>query len=147
MPQSGGRGPLPDPYAVLDTGRSTLTFYRADCLPLLRSLAPGSVSAIVTSPPYNLGIRYRSYDDTMPRGAYLEWTRAWIAAAGATLPPDGSLFLNVGAKPTDPWTGMDIAQAARDHLTLQNTLHWIKSIAIDKDAAGLAADLDRDLAV
>ena len=27
----------------------------------------GSVDVIVTSPPYNLGIRYRTYDDTMPR--------------------------------------------------------------------------------
>jgi site-specific DNA-methyltransferase (adenine-specific) len=42
---------------------------------------------------------------------------------------------------------MDVAQAARPYLRLQNTIHWIKSIAIDKDAAGLAADLDRDLAV
>ena len=27
--------------------------------------------------------------------------------------PAGSLFLNVGAKPTDPWTALDVAQAAR----------------------------------
>jgi site-specific DNA-methyltransferase (adenine-specific) len=39
--------------------------------------------------------------------------------------------LNVGAKPTDPWTAFDVAQAARPHLTLQNTIHWVKSIAID----------------
>ena len=63
------------------------------------------------------------------------------------LEPQGSLFLNLGAKPTDPWTAMDIAQAARKHLQLQNTIHWIKSIAIDKDAAGAAAALDKDLAV
>ena len=42
---------------------------------------------------------------------------------------------------------MDVAQAARQHLQLQNTIHWIKSIAIDKDAAGAAAALDEDLAV
>jgi len=42
---------------------------------------------------------------------------------------------------------MEIAQAARQHLTLQNTIHWIKSIVIEKDLAGLAADLERDLAV
>ena len=34
---------------------------------------------------------------------------------------------------TDPWTALDVAQAARRHLTLQNTIHWIKSIAIDRD--------------
>ena len=59
----------------------------------------------------------------------------------------GSLFLNVGAKPTDPWTALDVAQTARRHLTLQNTIHWIKSIAIDRDAAGASAGLDRDLSV
>ena len=33
------------------------------------------------------------------------------------------------------------------HLQLQNTIHWIKSIAIEKEAAGSAAALDRDIAV
>jgi site-specific DNA-methyltransferase (adenine-specific) len=42
---------------------------------------------------------------------------------------------------------MDIAQAARRHLVLQNTMHWIKSIAIGKDVAGLGAGLERDIAV
>ena len=63
------------------------------------------------------------------------------------LRPDGSLFLNVGAKPSDPWTALDVAQAARSHLRLQNIIHWIKSIAIDATSAGAAAGLTRDLAV
>jgi len=101
----------------------------------------------MTSPPYNLGVQYRSYDDTLPRVRFLEWTDGWIAAAARALAPKGSLFLNVGAKPTDPWTAMEVAQTARRHLQLQNTIHWIKSIAIDKDAAGASAALDRDIAV
>jgi site-specific DNA-methyltransferase (adenine-specific) len=137
----------PAPHTVIECGRSTLRFYLADCLDVLRAVDAESVSAIVTSPPYNLGVRYRSYDDSQPRHEYLEWTDAWIRAAARTLAPDGSLFLNVGAKPTDPWTAMDVAQAARKHLHLQNTIHWIKSIAIDRDAAGAGAALDRDLAV
>jgi site-specific DNA-methyltransferase (adenine-specific) len=138
---------LPTPHTILETGRGTLRFFLADCLDVFRSLGPASVSAIVTSPPYNLGIRYRSYDDSQPRSRYLKWTAAWIQAATRVLLPHGSLFLNVGAKPTDPWTAMDVAQAVRPHLHLQNTLHWVKSIAIEKEAAGIAADLDRDLAV
>ncbi len=114
---------------------------------MLRSLTPGAISVIVTSPPYNLGVRYRSYDDTVPRDRYLGWTGEWIAAATRALDPAGSLFLNVGAKPTDPWTALDVAQAARPHLHLQNTLHWIKSIAIDRDATGASAGLTRDLNV
>jgi site-specific DNA-methyltransferase (adenine-specific) len=49
--------------------------------------------------------------------------------------------------PRDPWTALDVAQAVRPYLHLQNTIHWIKSIAIDRDATGAAAGLDRDLAV
>jgi site-specific DNA-methyltransferase (adenine-specific) len=147
MPLPWKPGPLPKPHTQIDTGRSTLRFYLGDCLDVLRSLTPGSISVIVTSPPYNLGVRYRTYDDTLPRDRYLDWTGAWIKAAARALEADGSLFLNVGAKPTDPWTAMDVAQAARPHLQLQNTIHWIKSIVIDQDAAGANAGLTRDLNV
>ena len=40
-----------------------------------------------------------------------------------------------------------MAQAARPHLRLQNTIHWIKSIAIEKALAGAGAKLEEDLAV
>jgi site-specific DNA-methyltransferase (adenine-specific) len=105
------------------------------------------VDVIVTSPPYNIGLRYNRYEDTLSREDYLEWTSKWVAAAARVLRPDGSLFLNVGAKPSDPWTALDVAQAARGHLRLQNIIHWIKSIAIEKGSAGAAAGLSKDLAV
>ena len=108
------------------------SFYHADCRDVLRQLPSRSIDVIVTSPPYNLGIRYNQYDDTLSRHDYLEWTNAWVAEAARVLRPDGSLFLNVGAKPTDPWTALDVAQAVRSHLQLQNIVHWIKSIYIDK---------------
>jgi site-specific DNA-methyltransferase (adenine-specific) len=138
---------LPPPHTTFNAGRSTLRFYLGDCVDLLARIPAASLDCIVTSPPYNLGIRYRSYDDTMPRDEYLKWTRQWVACAAAALAPDGSMFLNVGAKPTDPWTALDVAQAVRPYLRLQNTIHWIKSIAIDKAVAGVAAGLDDDLAV
>ena len=147
MPRSGTRTSEPSPRHVVRTARSTLSFYQADCLDVFRALPKHSISVIVTSPPYNLGIDYRSYDDSLPRQAYLEWTEQWTAAAARCLEPQGSLFLNLGAKPTDPWTAMDIAQEARKHLQLQNTIHWIKSIAIEKSLAGTNANLADDLAV
>ncbi len=138
---------LPPPHTTLKSGRTTFRFYLGDCLDVLGRLPAASLDAIVTSPPYNLGIRYRTYDDTMPREEYLAWTGAWVARAKAALTPEGSLFLNVGAKPTDPWGALDIAQAVRPHLHLQNTIHWIKSIAIEKALAGARAKLEDDLAV
>src|SRR5262245_21663500 len=130
-------------------GRSgtTVEFYHADCLDVFRQIPAHSVDVIVTSPPYNLGIEYNKYQDTLSRSDYLEWTNAWVAAAARVLTADGSLFLNVGAKPTDPWTALDVAQTVRSHLRLQNIIHWIKSIAIERDLAGANARMDRDLAV
>ena len=142
-----GRSVTPPPYAVLTSPRSTLRFFLGDCLQVMPALPPASIDVVVTSPPYNLGIPYRSYADRLPRDRYLHWTGEWVEAAARWLGPDGSMFLNVGAKPTDPWTAIDIALAARPHLHLQNTLHWIKSIAIDRDAVGAAAGLQRDLAL
>jgi site-specific DNA-methyltransferase (adenine-specific) len=141
------RRALPRPYADLRHGRSRLRFFLGDAVEILNTLKPASVDAIVTSPPYNLGIRYRSYDDGKPRAEYLRWTEDWVAAAKRALATSGSLFLNVGAKPKDPWTALDVAQAVRPHLQLQNIIHWVKSIAIEKSLAGTRSGLADDLAV
>ncbi len=135
------------PHTRLTSNGATFCFYLGDCVDVLDSLTPGSIDAIVTSPPYNLGIRYRSYDDTMPRDQYLQWTGEWVSRVAQALAANGSLFLNVGAKPTDPWTAIDIAQATRPYLQLQNTIHWIKSIAIEKSLAGTNSKLADDIAV
>jgi site-specific DNA-methyltransferase (adenine-specific) len=136
------------PYAsVPGRRRSSSCFYLADCIDVFSQLPAASIDVIVTSPPYNLGIRYNRYQDTLSQGDYLKWTDEWVAAATRVLRPDGSLFLNVGARPSDPWTPLDVAQAVRPHLKLQNTIHWIKSIAIERESAGAGAGLTRDLAV
>jgi site-specific DNA-methyltransferase (adenine-specific) len=136
------------PYDIVRTPRgSSSRFYLGDCIEVFSQLSAQSVDVIVTSPPYNLGIRYNRYQDSLTPAEYLQWTDAWVAAAARVLRTNGSLFLNVGARPSDPWTALDVAQAVRSRLRLQNIIHWIKSIAIDREAAGTGAGLSRDLAV
>lgn len=135
------------PYCELTLGQARLAFYLGDCLKVLPNLPAASIGVIVTSPPYNIGVDYHSYEDDMPRSEYLTWTERWTRAAARAMRPDGSLFLNVGAKPTDPWVPLEVAQVARHHFKLQNTIHWVKSIAIDREAAGASAGLEKDLAV
>src|SRR3954468_15102616 len=132
---------------VRGPGGSNARFYLADCVEVLKQIPTQSVDVIVTSPPYNIGIQYSRYQDALSPADYLAWTDQWVAAATRVLRPDGSIFLNVGAKPSDPWTALDVVQATRGHLRLQNIIHWIKSIAIDQRSAGAAAGLTRDLAV
>jgi site-specific DNA-methyltransferase (adenine-specific) len=115
----------------------TYTLYNEDCITGMRTrLAPGSVDAIVTSPPYNLGTSYKGYDDTMAREDYLQWIDRWAAAAAETLNEDGSLFLNIGGKPSNPWGPFEVLIELRKHFTLQNVIHWVKSIAIQKEDVG-----------
>ena len=64
MARSGVRTATPSVHTTVRTARSTLSFYQADCLDVFASLPSASVSVIVTSPPYNLGVEYRSYDDS-----------------------------------------------------------------------------------
>ena len=93
---------LQKPFETVPLGSAKSTFYLSDCLDVFAQLPARSVDVIVTSPPYNLGIQYNQYQDTLSRADYLQWTNAWVGAAARVLRPEGSLFLNVGAKPTDP---------------------------------------------
>ena len=53
------------PHARVQGRRnSSAQFYLGDCLDLFAALPARSVDVIVTSPPYNLGIRYNQYRDT-----------------------------------------------------------------------------------
>ena len=54
---------------------------------VLQELEPGTIDVVVTSPPYNLGIKYRSYQDDMPRGEYLAWTDRWVRSVARALAP------------------------------------------------------------
>ena len=114
-----------------------LVFYLMDCFHGMREyVAPKSIDVIVTSPPYNLGINYSTYNDNIPRKDYLDWLDKWALICLDVLKDDGSLFLNIGTKPSDPWVAFDVAQIIRNHLILQNTIHWIKSIYIENNSYG-----------
>lgn len=109
-----------------------------DCLTTLPTLAAGSVDLVVTSPPYNLGIAYKSFKDTAPREEFLTWCRQWSAEVKRVMTDDASFFLNVGASPVNPLLPHQLILALTDGsdalFTLQNTFHWIKSITIETRA-------------
>lgn len=106
-----------------------------DSLVELPRLDAGSIDVVVTSPPYNLGIDYAQYDDRSSRAEYLEWTARWMQAVKRVLSPRGSFFLNISGKPKDPWGPYEVAGIARQSFALQNTIYWVKSIAVELDDA------------
>jgi site-specific DNA-methyltransferase (adenine-specific) len=132
---------------LLRAGPACLTLHLGDCLEGMARLVPGSVDVVVTSPPYNIGIRYGAYDDSRPQEEYLDWLRRWGIALRRVLAEAGSLFLVVGGKPSDPWIPFEVARAVGKSLVLQNTIHWVKSIAIDREAMGKGSDRGEDVVV
>lgn len=139
----------PEPFArLVGPSGSPVDLYAADALESLpKVVARGSVDCVVTSPPYNLNIPYLTYDDDRPRSEYLRWVGRTADAVDRSLAPAGSFFLNLGASPKDPWLPWDAAREVGKRFRLQNVIHWVKSIVIDRALAGKNAGLARDLAV
>jgi len=107
-----------------------------DCVEGMSRLPDRNIDLVVTSPPYNLGIRYRRYSDRQDRQSYLNWCAIWAAQVRRVLKPRGSFFLNIGSAPSNPMLPHEIVFQLRDLFVLQNTIHWIKSIAIDNRTFG-----------
>ncbi|HYR22675.1 MAG TPA: site-specific DNA-methyltransferase [Chthoniobacterales bacterium] len=107
-----------------------------DCVQGMARLPDADVDLVATSPPYNLGVRYRKYSDRQDRQSYLFWCKAWASQVRRVLKPAGSFFLNIGAAPSNPMLPHEIVFQLRDLFVLQNTIHWIKSIAIDNRTFG-----------
>jgi site-specific DNA-methyltransferase (adenine-specific) len=140
--QETSSDPVRHEHVDATTG-ACLRIHLQDCLESMdRYLEPGSVSLVVTSPPYNLGISYGTYDDGIPREDYLQWIEAWAQRIKRVLHQDGSLFLNVGSRPSDPWVPLEVIQQLRPHFTLQNVIHWIKSIFIDHASYGRRIEIN-----
>lgn len=118
-----------------------------DCLRGLEEMNKKSVDVIVTSPPYNIGVNYNQYEDNKPPEAYLDWLHEVGRKCKKVLADEGSFFLNVGNKPSDQYNAFDIAQKLSDLFKLQNTIHWIKSIAIPKEDVGDYPNINGDIAV
>lgn len=138
---------IPLEIIALPDKRSRLYLYLGDCIEGMNSFEYGSFDVVVTSPPYNLGIEYDIYNDRIPRSEYLEWTDRWAAAVKRVLSDNGSFFLNIGSKPSNPGVAFEVMNVIRKYFVLQNTIHWIKSIAIPKEDVGNYPGITQDVAV
>ena len=105
--------------------------HQQDCVEGMATLPSEHIDLVVTSPPYNLGVRYQKYSDRQDRQSYLEWCEKWAAEVRRVLKPTGSFLLNIGSAPSNPMLPHEIVIALCNVFVLQNTIHWIKSISIE----------------
>jgi DNA modification methylase len=85
----------------VETIAEGVTLYLGDCREILSTL--GKVDAVVTDPPYGVGFRYESHDDT-PKG-YVQWCADWFALTQAAT--DGPIAISCGIVNVTDWPKPD----------------------------------------
>lgn len=60
-----------------------------------KAIAEESIDLIVTSPPYNVDIKYNNHDDKISYEDYLEFSRNWMTRCFKWLKNDGRFCLNI----------------------------------------------------
>ena len=116
-----------------DQVNNIYNFILGDCIEKLKEIDDKSIDIVVTSPPYNIGLKYNKYKDKKPREQYLEWIYDIFTELKRVLKDDGHIFLNMGYTNKDPWISMEVALKLKDLLVLQNKITWVKSISISND--------------
>ncbi len=53
------------------------------------------IDLIITSPPYNVNIKYKDFIDSISYEKYLEFSQDWLKKAFSILSPDGRICINI----------------------------------------------------
>ena len=72
----------------------TNIIHNEDCLKTLKSMEDNSIDLILTSPPYNIGIDYDSYDDKKDWKEYYKWCGEWLEQGYRVLKSDGRIAID-----------------------------------------------------
>ena len=68
---------------------------QGNCVNVMANLPESCVDLIVTSPPYNVGIDYDSYDDKQSMEDYWQFTKDWLSESYRLLKDDGRIAVNI----------------------------------------------------
>lgn len=110
--------------------------YNEDCIETLESGKLPLLDCVVTSPPYNIGLKYNQYKDNMMDIEYIEWLYSIFLLIDSSLKEDGHIFLNMDSYSKNPLLVFQVVIKLSEIFTLQNTIAWIKSISIDDITRG-----------
>lgn len=70
--------------------------YLGDCIKTMREFPQNSVDLIFADPPFNIGIKYDKYNDTLSYNEYYKWSEDWIKETCRVLKKDGSIYIAIG---------------------------------------------------
>jgi len=97
---------------------------------VLRTFSDESIDLFVTSPPYNIGVKYHEYHDNKEQSEYLDALGRIFSEVKRVLRPDGSVFLNIGSTNSNPWIAFEVGMRLKELFLMQNRIIWVKSISV-----------------
>lgn len=101
-----------------------VTLYHGDCREVLAAVPDRSVNAVITDPPYNIGIADWDVIDN-----YLGWSQGWIDEASRALIDNGAFWMTH----SEPLVLADLARMVERHD--RSLVSWI---TLDKSSWGIA---------
>jgi len=109
--------------------------YCIDNLEGMSLIEDKSIDLIITSPPYNIGVKYNVYQDNMSIWNYLEQINLVFIDCHRILKDNGSIYLNLGYTSKYPLFPFSIIQeiVGSPRFQLQNVINWVKSISINDE--------------
>jgi DNA modification methylase len=69
-----------------------LGIYTGDCVQLMKRLPDNSINIILTSPPYNVGLKYDGYEDKLSDREHKQFTAEWLKEAYRVTVDTGRLY-------------------------------------------------------
>ena len=66
-----------------------------DTIDVMSEMPEGWVDLVVTSPPYNVGIKYDTHNDEIVMDEYWEWSEKWLTEVYRLLKDDGRIAINI----------------------------------------------------
>ena len=105
------------------------TIICGDCRDVMDEMASDSVDMLITSPPYNVGIAYDSYDDDMELKSYLEFLNDVWRRSYRIIKPGGRIAINIantGRNPFVPLSAYVTEQLIKNQFVLRGYIYWIK---------------------
>lgn len=130
---------MPDVWAPAIHGGGDVTIHNEDCLETMARMEPGSVDMVITSPPYNVGIKYDVYDDNRPFDEWLAWLGEVWRACHRVLGPDGRIAINVADAFRSPYIPIHshvIQQMLDIGFLMRGIIYWRKTGFGSKTAWG-----------
>jgi len=77
--------------------------YQGDMLRILKTFPDKCINLVFTSPPYNVGVSYKGYDDNKPFDEYIKWLESAFSECVRVLSGGGHLCVNIANTGRQPY--------------------------------------------